>query len=544
MLSNENHLAGIAVFSLCVGGLVRMIMEKKTIDIKSFFFCAPYAGELKFTGQPTGLLYALSVLANRKYQECNDCDYVRETIKVWNPKGLCKETEQGIVQELQKWIKEFRPSVVGISTFSVSYKNALKLMRFIKEIDRSIIVVFGGAHEDNYVSYYVKNNKVDADFVFAGDGMYMLDKFFQLLEERAYQNNADLKNEILKRSDEFEALPGAGVMLFNHSCSLKRVQSYGGCSERKSNPISFDEIPLMPRYLLIDERKESLSYTMFGDEMTAQVMLGQGCPHSCPFCSEGIKKVWYESTAPGIRSQTRDIEKIELELDALYKAGYRNIFFDDSTMLAKPKYFLKAICSKLKSLGVQWGGQTTLASVYAYTDLLSEMYESGMRYLYLGIEHFHDEMIDSFGKKAGAGDKYGSANLDEVLKQFEANKIKTAMSLTFGHQNSGVDDLSTLESKDTVVFAIDVMKEYLDKYPETVVGVSLNIITYHPGTIISENFEKRFGYAPDFIGHPNLGAPFEYFEEGVGPHVKGVEKDLVQFIWSYSKETLKDKLLL
>lgn len=510
-----------------------------SVNINALFLSAPYPGELKFKGQPTGLLYALTVLADRKLKNLSK-KQLQKQIEVWVPAGITHFEESEFKQELEDYLIEKKPKIVGLSTFTIAYSNALKILKLIKEILPETVVIFGGAHEDNFVKYYRKRGNIDADFVIAGDGMILLDWLYQFIEENLTKTVDEIKKLITKTSFQIGKLSGAGLLMFNQG-GLKSypTQTYIPESDKRK-PIRLDQLPIMPRFLLKDEEIVSSQYSIFDYKKTAQVMIGQGCPFSCGFCSEGIKKAWYDIDSPSSISLIRDLNHVEKEFKILKKGGYKSIFFDDSTFLAKPKEYVIKLVQLIDKYGFEWGCQTTQSSIHFFADTLHFFKEKGCRYVYIGLEHFDREMRDSFGKQIGSGSKYVNYSFDDTLKILEDAKIDVALSLTFGHPDPFSNDEKTKENPFTIKFAIDETKKLMDKYAN-IIGISINLITYHPGTKISQRYEEKVGDI-HFTSLPYHYKPFIYFEEGMGPHAPGMDKQLANYILRYSRKSFGKKL--
>ncbi|MBT6762274.1 cobalamin B12-binding domain-containing protein, partial [archaeon] len=175
--------------------------------VQGLFISAPYPGDQKFFGQPTGLLYALSVLADRKLQKTSSKEIVSVEMPVWAPAGVTDFSNSKLKEELTDYITEHRPKVVGISTFSASYQNALAIKDLVKKIAPETLVVFGGAHEDNFVKHYRKNDRIDADLVVAGDGSHLLDAVYSIVESNPHATVEEIKQNIYSRREELESLP-------------------------------------------------------------------------------------------------------------------------------------------------------------------------------------------------------------------------------------------------------------------------------------------------------------------------------------------------
>jgi len=517
-------------------------IPSKTHSLENaLFLSAPYPGDQKFGGQPTGLLYALSVLAKRKEQEYGSKEAVKNYLEVWCPEGTPKFKGSKLETDLTNYIQNKNPKIVGLSTFSVSYQNAVNIKKLVKKLSPETIVIFGGAHEDNFVKYYKEKNKIDADFIVAGDGPYILDELYKVIESNPKASVYEIKKKI-QNSKDFGRLRGAGTILFNTPEGLQEIQSQSYVNEiNKKQPLKLDELPLMPRYLIKNEDDSARQFGIFRNKKTAQVMVGQGCPFGCGFCSEGIRKAWYNKDSPRSVSPARNFEHIENELRELKKSGYQAIFFDDSTFFAKSKEYMQGLVDLLKRYNFEWGCQTTQNSIHKMAELLPEMVGSGLKYAYIGIEHYDGQIRDSFGKTIGRGNKFNGHSIEDTLKILKENNIDVGVSLTFGHPDSTSPKEETKETKTTASYSIDRTADLMKQF-QNIKGVSLNLITYHPGTLNSERYEEKVGKV-DYTGHPNKIEPFTNFEEGIGQHPNGMTEELAEHILNYAKQKIPENRL-
>jgi hypothetical protein len=130
--------------------------------------------------------------------------------------------------------------------------------------------------------------------------------------------------------------------------------------------------------------------------------------------------------------------------------------------------------------------------------------------------------------------------MEDTLDLLQQNKIRVGMSLTFGHPDPFSSNEKTIETEDTVKYAIDKTVELIHNY-RNIIGVSLNLVSYHPGTPNSERYENKVG-SIDYTATPNKMEPYTVFEEGIGLHARGMTDELASFILSYAREKLGDML--
>jgi len=129
---------------------------------------------------------------------------------------------------------------------------------------------------------------------------------------------------------------------------------------------------------------------IFGIKKTAQMMTQIGCPYCCVFCGESTK-------GPFVRK--RSLTSIKRELKILMREGYRAIYFDDSTFTYDKKRALQIISlikNFHKKYGVIWGFNTRVDCLDE--EILIKMKESGVAYMFTGVESLAPEVVVGMNK--------------------------------------------------------------------------------------------------------------------------------------------------
>jgi anaerobic magnesium-protoporphyrin IX monomethyl ester cyclase len=156
-------------------------------------------------------------------------------------------------------VREFAPDVVGVSSWSPMFPEALDLVRMARELDPTVITVLGGAHATAYPERCME--QPDVDFIVAGEAER---SFVALLDELGRERPAlatvqglvwrgqdgDLHRNEPERLDELDRLARPDYRLI-------RLDEYNASGYRWNSP------PVA----------------------TAPIWLTRGCPYRCQYCA-------------------------------------------------------------------------------------------------------------------------------------------------------------------------------------------------------------------------------------------------------------------
>jgi radical SAM superfamily enzyme YgiQ (UPF0313 family) len=157
--------------------------------------------------------------------------------------------------------------------------------------------------------------------------------------------------------------------------------------------------------------------------------VSRGCYALCPFCSPALFWSSPEDARP-IR-RLRPVESVLDEMRSLRELGYGAVFFDEPTFpLSTEPAWVLAFCSGMRELDMLWGGPTRLNELGS--ELLPQLAEGGLRYVYFGLETPHHHLQQSLDKAAE------EPEVHSVLRTCEAAGIQCDLSLFFG--TPGEDD--------------------------------------------------------------------------------------------------------
>ncbi len=274
-------------------------------------------------------------------------------------------------EEIKKRIEEIKPDVVGVSClFSTQSENAHKVCAIVKEIDKKIITVMGGAHPSAIPEEVLADNNVD--FVIIGEGEDTLNKLLTNLEYNGNIQAQDLDGIAFRYNDGFKV---------NRKSYFK--EDLDGAS------LPYWEIFPLEKYFTINNPHGGVvKNTPF-----LPVITSRGCPFECIFCS--IHNVW------GRNYRKRSAENVLLELDYLTKKfGIKEILFEDDN-LTLDKERAKAIFKGMadKNFNLSWSVPNGIAVQTLDEEMLVLMKNSGCYRISLGIESGDEFVLKKIIKK-------------------------------------------------------------------------------------------------------------------------------------------------
>jgi len=223
--------------------------------------------------------------------------------------------------QVTKFLKDFKPDVVGFTSVSSQFSFVVELSDIIKKISPKTINVCGGVHATLYPQCILETKNLDA--IFIGDSEYSFLEFLEKIKNNqswkdvdniAYNDNGKLKKNKMKKlltNEELDVLPHPDRSTYPFSNVLRKV-GYA--------PFHFT----------------------------------RGCPFVCTYCSNiGIAKV-YGQTRYNIRqaSPEHSIQEIEETIKQNTAIGpvYKILLTDDIFGLNKKwrREFLKLYRERIK----------------------------------------------------------------------------------------------------------------------------------------------------------------------------------------------------
>lgn len=378
---------------------------------------------------PMGLLYTATVAR-------------QEGIKVEFIEGsFLKSDEDCLSAILSK-----SPTLVGISCTGFNWPKVKELAEQIKEKNKNIKIVVGGAFPEGYRKKCLEECQY-IDFVATGDGEPQIRDMYLAISEDVKIGEARLSN-----------IPG--LVWKNNKNEIK-------INEGMSMIKDVNSIPFPARDLIdINDYCPSIGYFKRLPNIT--VVGSRGCPFKCTFC--------HTTNDYGNRLRLRSAKNIVDEIqECVEKYGAKDVIFWDNVLTIN-KPLIKEICNEIinRKLDITWCGSTR-ADLVDY-ETLKLMKKAGCWRLLFGIE-------------SGV-----QKNLDIIQKNTSVEKVKEG--LTACHK-AGIESLCTFifglpgetyeEGLETIEFACNQPISYAKFF-------SLGV---HPGTPLYDNVET-YGKLVDF----------------------------------------------
>ena len=340
--------------------------------------------------------------------------------------------------EIEEYIKKVDPDVIGISCMYTAYSgDTHRLASTIKNMDKNIPVVVGGAHASTFPDLVLKDTNVDVVSHYEGEETFL--EVVRAIESK--KGFANVKGISYREN---------GVII-------------------KNSPREFiedlDTIPFPARHLVNMDLYLDDEPSIFGMRAPATTFItSRGCPQSCVFCT--IKTVWDDMNFRS-RSPKNVVDELE-QLHANY--GIEEFYWmDDAAGTSKKR--LIAICDEIieRKLDIKWTTPNGIAHWYLDEQVLDKMKAAGCYRVTFGIESANLETRKYVGKPFP---------LEQATKMLaHANKIGLWTICTFiiGFPVEGEESIM-----DTIDYACNCGTDMAVFY----------LLCPHPGTDVYEDFQK------------------------------------------------------
>jgi radical SAM superfamily enzyme YgiQ (UPF0313 family) len=473
-----------------------------------------------FTTAPTSLGWAIALLVHDI--DLGIIENVEYVPKIFDP----LREDENTWSQYQALLSRELPDVIILSSTYDSHFSAVRMARLAKKHNSEIIVIYGGPHVKEATNLLVVKNMPQIypfneayspfDFLIDGDGEYILRQL--VMDAAKYKNLSDLIKYL--ESDlgkpKYLELPGKARVHFKKSDLSIEILS------TSMQPLNLHKLPSMPRKMF-GEKMSLYGFSCFteinenGEKIllpSTSTMLHRGCKAGCIYCSErgGFNQ--------------RSIDSILQELYDLKKQGYKGVFFDDSTLGDHEGF--ETLLLEMGEVGLKYGSLNRFDKLQdlAYVDSLSK---AGFVYQYCSIEQFDNSVLKSNAKGQGV------SQIEAGINNLEKAGIDLGVSLLFGLRS---------ETKDSIYKTLEYTAKKVQK--RVISCASMSLYTYHPNTPLTLRLPEgkamhkvlRYDCEP-----PNLGTPWNNFEEGQWYHPSWVTEEKVQWISDLSNQIISSKLV-
>lgn len=287
--------------------------------------------------------------------------YLRERGKGYEVSILDAEALDMLFEDIEYEIKKQIPSVVGITSSTPAYTNAIKIAEICKKVNPKIFVVIGGVHASAFPQRTLTEG---FDYVVIGEGE---ETFFDLLE--TIRNNKPIfnVNGICYKDGKEAVLTKPRRLIEN------------------LDVLPFPARDLMPHHLYQPPPTKRVS-TFNATSITS----ARGCPFSCNFCSAHV--VWTRRYRH--RSAVNVADEFEYCINTF---NMREFIFTDELFTLKLDR-ASAICEEIinRNLKIAW---VCMCRVGQVTEgILKLMKKAGCKEISFGIESGDERILDTMHK--------------------------------------------------------------------------------------------------------------------------------------------------
>lgn len=268
-----------------------------------------------------------------------------------------KDPSKAIWKEVKTTIKDYGPSVIGISAKSQNFSSACMIAKLAKEIDDNIIIIVGGPHPSMVHPDILKCRHIDLAVAGEGEntivellGVIGSGKGFEGIKGIIYRKDG----KVLENPPR-EPISDLDTLCFPHETA---------------------------KYVLRDYDKYPLS-------AFKSIFSARGCPYNCMFC--GSRNVW------GRKVRFRSVGNVVKEIKSLQDMGLKFVHFDDDTF-GVSKAHITELCNSLirDCLGLKWSCEIHVKLVDDKT--ISLMKKAGCYSIQLGVESGNNKILRDIRK--------------------------------------------------------------------------------------------------------------------------------------------------
>ena len=332
-------------------------------------------------------------------------------------------------------LKEYSPDIVGFTSMAFQYASTLELAKLTKKFNNKITVLLGGYYPTVNSQEILESDDMQYfDFLFRGEGEIAFSEFV-----KAYYYEKS-----------FENVPG-----ISYISNYTIVNIPFGCLA------NLDEVKLPDRSV----RLLNKGFNCMGFKSDA-IETSRGCVYECNFCS--IQNMYGKSY------RKYKIERVLEDIRDTKKYGTRSIMMTDDNISLDGKRF-KELCEAItdaKLNDINYLTQASVNGIKRTPGLAKAMADSGMSWVFLGIENASDSALDYMNKS----EQLKSSDAEDVVKELKEHGIIVIGGFVFGYPD---------DTEETLRANFDYAKK---------IGVDIptfNILTPYPNTKVREELLQQ-----------------------------------------------------
>ncbi|BBA71311.1 Hopanoid C-3 methylase [Geobacter sulfurreducens] len=264
--------------------------------------------------------------------------------------------------DIKRRIEAFRPDVVATTAYTASIVDAIRLLRFAKEIDPGIVTVLGNVHATFCYDEILTHDHDAVDFIVRGEGEVTLPRLCTCL-------NA---------GDDPKRVAG---LAFRQDGGVVVTQSAPYIQDLDRLPAAWDLVE-WPIY----------TYRAKNDARLAIVSSSRGCKQQCSFCSQQL--FWSQSW------RARSAENFVAELEMLHTVhGVQVAMLSDEIPTFDRQRWVRILDLMIeRQVPVKLLMETRVDDILRDADIIDRYREGGVEHIYVGVEAGTQETLDLFKK--------------------------------------------------------------------------------------------------------------------------------------------------
>lgn len=349
-----------------------------------------------------------------------------------------------------------RPNLLLIGAMTLGFPGAVACAKLAKEMfGDGICVVLGGRHvsETVYttsllpvVQHHVgsplllmSQGRIDKvfDLVIGGEGEYVIREVGLLVDE------LDRKGipvaDIGRHTGDLVKSPGKWVLGFMDGNHIRTLVSAGHAIDRNLLPVPSRMFGIQTSF-----------GDCFGGRLTAHAFsdTGSGCAFNCNFCSErnAVTGPLQQLDTSSMRLFNQLLSAVEVVAeDTPHQKA--SAFVEDSTLLAGSDVELRRLVHLLgeANLDVRFGAQLTVDQILSKFDLIRDLKQVGLDYLFIGVETLDPSLIGGMSKDIRKSKEAWRSRIDRVLYTLSEMGVGVGCAILFGLGEKHGDRLQLFE---------------------------------------------------------------------------------------------------
>jgi anaerobic magnesium-protoporphyrin IX monomethyl ester cyclase len=339
-----------------------------------------YISEEASLQPPLGLMYIAAVIRENGFNDVEIIDSQAEKISYG---------------QLEERVSKSKPDVVGMHSMTFTMTDVMITAKIVKKVSPECQIVVGGAHVDIYPNETIKLPEID--YVIKKEGEFPFLDLITKIDNGKLDELTSVRNLVW--------INGDGEVVTNQEAD-------------KANDYSL--MPFPARDLVPVEKYFSIATD---NNPVTSLMTAKGCPFSCTFCYNPVRKVYYRTS-----------ESIVNEMEEIKGMGIKEIFFVDDTFYVNSKRAM-AICDEIirRKLDIPWGARARANTISH--EMLSKFKKAGCVRLHIGVESGNNDILNILNKKITA------EKIKEAFKLCRKHKITTMAYFIIGNPGETIEEV-------------------------------------------------------------------------------------------------------